>query len=111
MHAVLGKTSRDRILSEIRAVPRDRYPGDRYVESLDGLVLILLGLTRIQTRLTPLAGVGLALIKVGAAVWHLQRGETTNIVLNIINGAIVAFIAYGRWKLVPLRDSSLKEPA
>lgn len=81
------------------------------LEILGGLGLILPGLTKIQTRLTPLAGAGLALVMLGAAVWHLQRGETTNIVLNIINGAIVAFIAYGRWKLVPLRDRSLQEPA
>lgn len=40
----------------------------------------------------------------GAVVWHLQRGEFSTIVLNLINIALVAFIAYGRWKLVPLED-------
>jgi hypothetical protein len=68
------------------------------------LGLILPGLTRIQTRLTPLAAVGLALVMLGAVVWHLQRGEFSTIVLNLINIALVAFIAYGRWKLVPLED-------
>jgi uncharacterized membrane protein YphA (DoxX/SURF4 family) len=73
-------------------------------EILGGLGLILPGLTRIQTRLTPLAAVGLALVMIGAVVWHLQRGEFSTIVLNLINIALVAFIAYGRWKLVPLED-------
>ena len=71
-------------------------------EILAGLGLILPGLTRIQTRLTPLAGVGLALVMIGAIVWHTQRGEFQNIGMNLILGILAAFIAYGRWKLHPL---------
>ena len=52
----------------------DLPPGLRYfsgtAEVLAGLGLILPGLTRIQTRLTPLAAVGLVLVMMGAAVWH-----------------------------------------
>ena len=73
-------------------------------EILGGLGLILPGLTKIQTRLTPLAAGGLALTMLGAAVWHLQRGETQNIVLNLVIALIVGFIAYGRWKLRPLKS-------
>ena len=75
-------------------------------EILGGLGLILPALTRIQTRLTPLAGAGLALVMVGAVVYHIQRGEVQNIFFNIVLAAIVAFIAYGRWRLKPLSDRS-----
>jgi putative oxidoreductase len=75
-------------------------------EILGGLGLILPGLAKIQTRLTPLAGVGLALVMVLAAVFHLTRGEMLNIVTNLVVGAVVGFIAYGRWKLKPLPDRS-----
>ncbi len=78
-------------------------------ELLGGLGLILPGLTRIQTRLTPLAASGLVLVMIAAAVWHVQRGEVSNIVLNLVNAAILSFIAYGRWRLVPLKDRSLSE--
>ncbi|MBC8503422.1 MAG: DoxX family protein [Chloroflexi bacterium] len=75
-------------------------------EILGGLGLILPGVTKIQTRLTPLAGAGLALVMVGAIVWHLGRGEAGNIVLNIILVVLISFVAYGRWRLSPLADRS-----
>jgi putative oxidoreductase len=73
-------------------------------EILGGLGLILPGLTKIQTRLTPLAGLGLALVMILAAVFHLTRGEMQNIVSNLVVAAVVGFIAYGRWRLKPLQD-------
>ena len=80
--------------------------GARYfigtVEILAVLGLILPGLTGIQTRLTPLASAGLILVMVGAMVWHAQREEFPNIVLNVILVVIAAFVAYGRWRLRPL---------
>ena len=72
------------------------------VEILAVLGLILPGLTGIQTRLTPLASAGLILVMVGAIVWHAQREEFPNIVLNVILAVIAAFVAYGRWRLRPL---------
>lgn len=72
------------------------------VEILAALGLILPGLTGIQTRLTPLASAGLILVMVGAIVWHAQREEFPNIVLNVILAVIAAFVAYGRWRLRPL---------
>lgn len=73
------------------------------LEILGGLGLILPSLTKIQPRLTPLAGVGLVLVMVGAMIWHLQRGEPFNMIQNGILAIILGFIAYGRWKLVPIK--------
>ena len=75
-------------------------------EILAGLGLILPGLTKIQTRLTPLAGAGLVLVMIGAMVWHVQRGEVVNIFLNLILAVLAGFVAYGRWRLRPLPDRS-----
>ena len=73
-------------------------------EILRGLGLILPGIFRIQTRLIPLAAAGLALVMVGAIVYHVTRGEYQNIVMNLVLGAVLVFIYYGRTKLAPLSD-------
>lgn len=71
-------------------------------EILAGLGLILPGLTRSQTRLIPLAALGLVLVMLGAAIWHLGRGEYPNILMNLLLATLSAFLAYGRWRLHPL---------
>lgn len=78
-------------------------------ELLAGVGLILPGLTKIRPRLTPLAALGLMLIMVAAAIFHLQRGEPIggNIVLFIL----AAFVAYGRWRVSPLRGRVVQKPA
>jgi uncharacterized membrane protein len=75
-------------------------------EILGGLGLILPGLFRIQTRLIPLAASGLALVMVGAVIYHVTRGEFQNILFNVILAALMLFIAYGRTRLAPLQDRS-----
>jgi VIT1/CCC1 family predicted Fe2+/Mn2+ transporter len=89
----------------------DLSPGLRWfsgiAENLGGLGLILPGLFKRYTWLTPLAAAGLGLVMVGAAVFHITRGEYANIVQNIILGALAIFVAYGRWKLRPIEERSL----
>lgn len=71
-------------------------------EILGGFGLILPGLVGIRPKLTPLAASGLTLVMIGATVYHLQRGEVTNIFMTLILAALLATIAYGRWRLRPL---------
>ena len=73
-------------------------------EILGGLGLILPALAKIQTRLVPLAGAGLTLVMLGAAAYHIPRGEFQNIAMNLLLAALLAFTAYGRWKLAPHTD-------
>lgn len=73
-------------------------------EILGALGLILPAITRIQTRLVPLAALGLALVMAGAIVYHATRGEFQNIGMNVILLVTSLFVAYGRWRLVPLVD-------
>ena len=71
-------------------------------EVLAALGLILPSLTRIAPRLTPLAASGLVLVMAGAMVWHLGRGESASIVMNMTLAILAAFVAYGRWRLKPI---------
>jgi putative oxidoreductase len=71
-------------------------------EIAGGLGLILPAVTGIQPGLVSWAALGLAVVMIGAAIWHAGRGETTQIGLNLVNVAILLFIAYGRWRLRPL---------
>jgi uncharacterized membrane protein len=71
------------------------------VEILAALGLVLPGVTKVQPRLTTWAALGLVLVMAGAAVWHLQRGELTNISMNALMAILSGFVAFGRWRLAP----------
>ena len=71
-------------------------------EILGGIGLIRPSLTRMQPRLTVFAAIGLALVMLGAIAWHLNRGETSNVAVNVLNVLVMAYIAYGRSRLAPL---------
>ncbi len=70
-------------------------------EGLAGLALILPGLVRVLTWLTPLAAAGLVVLMVGAIVFHLTRREYPNIGLNAFLGVLAAVIAWGRFGPYP----------
>ena len=75
-------------------------------ETLGGLGLILPGLFRIRTGLTPLAAAGLVIIMAGATVLNLRGGDLMSTTLTIVVALLAAFVAYARWKVAPLRGSS-----
>ncbi|HEY7066075.1 MAG TPA: DoxX family protein [Chloroflexota bacterium] len=76
------------------------------VEVLGGLGLVLPGITRIRPGLTPLAAAGLVLVTIGATVYQLAAGQPGNAVFAVAVGCFAAFVAYGRWRLVPLRGAT-----
>jgi hypothetical protein len=75
-------------------------------EVLGGLGLILPGLLHIRPGLTPLAAAGLVLVTIGASVYQLAAGQPGNTVFAVVVGLLAAFVAYGRWRVAPLRESS-----
>ncbi len=75
-------------------------------EVLGGLGLVLPGLLRIRPGLTPLAAAGLVLITVGATVYQLAAGQVGSALFAVVVGLLCAFVAYGRWRLVPHRERS-----
>ena len=64
--------------------------------------LILPALTRIQPRLTALAAVGLIVVMVLASIVHASRGEFGMLPVNLVLGALAAFVAWGRGKAAPI---------
>jgi len=59
--------------------------------------LILPAATRIQPKLTAWAGVGLSVIMVLGAGFHVMRGEIKSLPVNVILLALAAFVAWGRF--------------
>ena len=72
-------------------------------EVLGGLGLILPGLFRIKTWLTPLAAIGLMIIVIGATVLTLKMGGGAMALTPLATAILCAFVAYGRWRMSPLR--------
>ena len=72
------------------------------VEVLGGLGLILPGLLRIKTGLTPLAAAGLVIIMIGAVVLTVIGEGIAPAMFPLVVGLLLAFVAYGRLRLAPL---------
>ena len=75
-------------------------------EVLGALGLILPGLLRLRPGLTPLAAAGLVIIMMGATVVTLAGGQLAPALLPAVVGLLAAVVAFGRWRLAPLRGSS-----
>jgi len=75
-------------------------------EVLGAIGLILPGLLRIRPGLTPLAAAGLVIIMIGATTLTLAGvvpGGVALALIPLVVGLLSAFVAYGRWRLAPLR--------
>jgi hypothetical protein len=80
-------------------VPLVRFIG---VTELAGALGVLLpAATRIQPTLTPLAAAGLSTVMALAIPFHMLRGETQEIAINVVLGALAAFVAWARARRAP----------
>jgi hypothetical protein len=75
-------------------------------ELLGALGLILPSMLRIKPQLTPLAALGIFIIMVLATGFHLMRAEIQALPITVINGALALFVAWGRYKKVPIQPKS-----
>lgn len=75
-------------------------------ELLGGIGLLLPALLRIKPVRTPLAALGLFTVMVFALVYHITKGEYESLGMNVILGAIAFFIAWGRYKKVPIAEKN-----
>jgi len=71
-------------------------------EVLGAFGLILPGLFRIKTWLTPLAAAGLTIIVIGATVLTIIGDGIAMALVPLVTTVLAAFVAYGRWQLAPL---------
>jgi len=82
------------------AVPQSLFIFIGVCEGLGGVALIVPALTRVAPRLTPIAAVGLTVIMILAAGFHIARAEYHWFLpFNIVVGGVAALIAYGRFVL------------
>lgn len=65
-------------------------------EFAGALGLVLPAATRIMPMLTPTAAIGLALVMLLAACFHISQCEFASLPLNIILAALAGFVAWGR---------------
>jgi uncharacterized membrane protein YphA (DoxX/SURF4 family) len=89
------------------AVPQDLFIFIGVCEFLGGVGLILPAMTGVEPKLTPFAAIGLTLVMILAAVFHIVRGEYNFVPINLVLGGVTAFIAYGRLLVRPVAPASI----
>jgi hypothetical protein len=72
-------------------------------EVLAAIGLTIPGVTRVQPWLVPLAAAGIMLVMVCATIFHLTRGELSSAATTIVLLACATFVAYMRWRVVPIQ--------
>jgi uncharacterized membrane protein len=70
-------------------------------EILGGLGLIVPSLVGTGRSLTVVAAAGLTLLMIGAAGWHLIRGEYPQAVGNVVVAWVAATLAMNEWRSRP----------
>ena len=97
---------REKLLESMKFVEDFSTPQVRLigtVEVLGAIGIILPALTGILPWLTPLAGVGLVLVMVGAMYTNLRRKSSySHVAVNVILLLMAAFVAYGRFVAAPI---------
>jgi hypothetical protein len=74
-----------------------------YAEVLAAVGLTLPGITRVLPWLVPCAAVGIMIVMISATVFHLVRGELSSAGVTLILLVIASFVAYMRWKVMPIQ--------
>ncbi len=72
-------------------------------EIVGAVGLILPSLLRIRPGLTPLAAACLVVIMIGATTITLATLGAEMALYPLVTGLLAAFVAYGRWRLAPIR--------
>ena len=75
-------------------------------EILGAIGLVLPGILRIRTGLTPLAAAALVIIMIGATAVNLKIGQGPAALITVIVGLLLVFVAYNRRRMAPHTQSS-----
>ena len=70
-------------------------------EILGAIGLVLPGILRIRTGLTPLAAAALVIIMIGATAVNLKIGQSGAALTTAVIGLLLAFVAYNRRRMAP----------
>ena len=74
------------------------------IDLIGGLGVILPALFRFKPVLTPIAALGIVFLMISASIFHICRGEATQIGFNVVFGIIAGFVAYGRFRIAPIQQ-------
>jgi hypothetical protein len=77
------------------------------LDLLAGIGLVLPAWLRIQPRLTIYAAYGTLLLMIAAIIFHITRGEASQIGVNIFFAVFAVFIAWGRQKKAPITPKGI----
>jgi putative oxidoreductase len=72
-------------------------------EVLAAVGLTLPGITRVLPWLVQWAAAGIMIVMISATIFHLVRGELSSALVTLVLLAIASFVAYMRWKVMPIR--------
>ncbi len=73
-------------------------------EVLAAVGLTLPGVTRVMPWLVPCAAAGVMVVMIFATIYHVYRGDPiSSAVTTAVLLVMASFVAYGRWRLVPIR--------
>jgi hypothetical protein len=77
------------------------------LDLLAGIGLILPALLHIQPKLTVFAAYGTILLMIAASIFHIARGEASQIGINVFFAAVAAFIVWGRGRKMPFASKEV----
>ncbi len=69
------------------------------VDGMAGLGLVLPALLRAQPKLTIYTSYGVVLLMIAAGIFHISRGEVSQIGFNIVVALLAVFISWGRQRI------------
>jgi uncharacterized membrane protein YphA (DoxX/SURF4 family) len=76
-------------------------------EVLAAVGLTLPGFARIQPWLVSCAAAGLMIVMISATIFHIARGEVGSAITTAVLLLITTFVAYMRWRVLPIRPRTL----
>lgn len=89
------------IMNEQLGIPLRMFIGIAEIAAVAGLIGP--GLTRLLPWGTLLTAICLTVLMILAMSTHLSRGEYSSALTCLIIGCMTSFLAYARWKLLPIR--------
>ena len=69
--------------------------------------LTLPGVTRIMPWFVTWAAAGVMVVMISATIHHIGRGENSSALITLVLLAMATFVAYMRWKVLPIRPRQL----
>lgn len=80
-------------------------------EILAAVGLTLPGAARVYPGVVVWAAVGVMIVMISATVYHVIRAEISSAVITAVLLAMATFVAYARWRLVPIRPRQTRTAA